>query len=85
MKPKHFKEATIELQKPKLMTDAECGSLHIHQTSDGQCISLWTCSFWERVKFLFHGHIWLGILSGKTQPPVWVDCRKSVFTENEKK
>jgi hypothetical protein len=83
MKPIKFKEATIEIKKPSSMTDEECSSLHIYQNTDGTCISCWTVSFWERMKFLFHGKIWLGILSGKTQPPVWLDCSKTVFI-NEK-
>jgi len=84
MNPKHFKEATIELKKPEGMTDDECGSLHIFQQDNGTCISLWTVSFWERLKFLFHGHIWLGVLSGTTQPPVWLDCKKTVFIKPKK-
>lgn len=83
MKPKYFKESIIELKKPQSITDEECGSLHIYQ-QDEVCISLWTVSFWERVKFLFHGHIWLGVLSGKTQPPVWLNCTKTVFIQPEK-
>jgi len=85
MKPKHFKESTIELKKPSSMTDEECGSLHIFQDENsGTCISLWTVSFWDRLKFLFHGHIWLGVLSGSTQPTVWLDCKKTVFTHPKK-
>lgn len=79
MKPIHFKEAQIELKKPNTMTDEECSSLWIHRTEDGQCISLWSTSFLERLKFLFHGKLWLGVVSGKTQPPVWVDMTKTVF------
>jgi len=57
MKPKQFKEATVELKKPSSMTDEECGSLFIYQSEKGECISLWTVPFWERVKFLFHGKL----------------------------
>lgn len=84
MTPKHFEEATIELKKPESMTDEECSSLHVFQHADGTCISLWTVSFWQRLKFLFHGHIWLGVLSGTTQPPVWLDCTKTVFIKPKK-
>ena len=79
MKPKKFKEATIELKKPASMTDEQCSSLWIHQSKNNECISLWTVPFWQRVKFLFHGNLWLGVLSGKTQPPVWLDMSKTVF------
>lgn len=81
MKPLYFKEATAELKKPASMTDEQCSSLYVYQGQDGTCISLWTVPFWKRVKFLFHGKIWLGILSGKTQPPVWLDCSKTVFVK----
>jgi hypothetical protein len=84
MKPIYFKESNVELRKPKSMKDSECGSLFIRRTEDGQCISLWNVPFWQRVKFLFHGNVWLGVLSGKTQPPVWLDMRKTIF-EDEKK
>lgn len=83
MKAKKFKEATIELKKPSSMTDEECNSLHIYQDPSGTCISLWTVPFWKRIKFLFHGHIWLGVCSGKTQPPVWLDCTKTVFIKQK--
>jgi len=85
MKAKKFKEATVELKKPSSMTDEECGSLWIYQSETGECISLWTVPFWQRVKFLFHGKLWLGVLSGKTQPPVWLDMTKTVFIEEIKR
>lgn len=83
MKPLHFKEAQIELKKPASMTDEECGSLWIHRSKKNECISLWTTSFWERLKFLFHGKLWIGILSGQTQPPVWLDMKKTMFIQEK--
>ena len=82
MKPEEFKEQHIVLQKPQSMTDEECGTLGVHRTEDGQCISKWKASFRDRVKFLFHGTIWLGVVSGKTQPPVWLDCTKTIFNKD---
>lgn len=71
MKPIKFKEATKVLQRPATMTDAECASLHVW--SDGkQCISCWKPSIKERVRILFFGNVYLGVLSGSTQPPVFV-------------
>lgn len=80
MNPLKFKEATVELKKPSNMSDEDCGSLYVCQTEKGECISVWTTSFWERLKFLFHGKIWIGILSGDTQPAIWLDCTNTVFT-----
>lgn len=83
MKPLKFKQAHIELKKPTSMTEEECGSLWVHRSESGECISCWTASFWDRLRFLFHGHIWLGIYSGKTQPPVWLDLNKTVFVKDQ--
>lgn len=84
MTSKNFPQSNVELTKPPSMTDEECSSLHIFQDPKGQTISLWTAPFWQRVKFLFHGCIWLGVLSGKSQPPVWLDCTKTVFLKPDK-
>lgn len=73
-----FKEANKNLKKPSSMTDDECKSLWVY-TDGKQCISCWKVPFWKRVKMLFHGNVWLSILSGTTQPPVWVDVDKTVF------
>jgi len=83
MIPIHFKEATIELKKPPTMTDEECSSLWIY-SQNGTCISLWTTSLWERIMFLFHGHVWIGIMSGDTQPPIWLDSKNSLFEKPKK-
>lgn len=82
MKPIKFKEATKNLGKPIDMADKECGSLWVF--NDGkQCISCWKVPIWKRIKMLFHGKIWLSIVSGKTQPPVWVDVKNTVFIKNK--
>lgn len=60
------------------MSNKECGSLPVFTDSD-QCVSKWRLTFKERVKVLLFGHVWLGVLSGQTQPPVWMDANKSVF------
>ncbi len=75
MKPINFKESNEVLHKPSNMTDKECGSLHIY--SDGkQCISCWKANWVERLKFLFTGKVWLGVMNGFTQPPVWNTINK---------
>lgn len=81
MKPTKFDEQTKDLLKPAGMTDAECGSLPVF--CDGsQCISLWQLSWKERFQVLFFGKIWLSVLSGNTQPPVWISSEKTVFQDN---
>lgn len=71
MKPINFKQQNIYLTKPVNMTEAECGNLPSY--NDGtDTISLWNGNFKERLKFLFTGQIWMGVHSGKTQPPVYL-------------
>jgi len=53
------------------MTDKECLPLPVW--NDGkQCISCWKPTFVERFKILLTGKVWLGVLSGTTQPPVFI-------------
>jgi len=76
--PIDFKESNKVLTKPKSMTDEECGSLFV--MNDGkQNISCWKTPFWKRVRFLFHGKVWISVVSGNTQPPIWVDVNETVF------
>lgn len=71
MKPIDFPQSTKVLQKPSTMSDNECSSLHVW--NDGKrCVSCWKPTFKERINILFGGKVWLGVLSGKTQPPVFV-------------
>lgn len=83
LKPIKFKQANKNLQKPNNMTDEECKSLWVY--TDGQvCISCWKMTLRQRVSALIFGKVWLGVLSGFTQPPVWVDCTKTVFYSTDK-
>lgn len=82
MKPIKFEEANKNLLKPSDMTDAECSSLWVN-TDGVVCISCWQMSFKQRIKALLFGKVWLGIRSGSTQPPVWLDCDKTVFEKGE--
>ena len=78
MKPIKFKEANRNLSKPPNMSDEECSSLWVH--NDGlQCISCWKMTLRQRISALIHGKVWLGVLSGRSQPPVWLDCTRTVF------
>ena len=79
MKPKKFKESTKVLQRPSTMSDDECSALPVY--CDGnQCVSCWKPSFKERLLILIFGRVWLGVLSGKTQLPVFVSG-ESVFVK----
>ena len=83
MKAIKFKQANKNLLKPDSMTDEECSSLWVF-TDGRQCVSCWKLNLKQRLSALFFGRIWLSVLSGYTQPPVWLDCTKTVFEERKK-
>jgi hypothetical protein len=71
MKPIGFKESNGVLGKPENMTDEECDQLPVFR--DGvHCISCWKLSEEELNQVQKTGCIYLGILSGGTQPPVFL-------------
>jgi len=73
MKPINFPESNLKLQKPPGMTDKDCAPLPIH--TDGQtCISCWELSHEEINTIIKNRVVWIGVLSGETQPPVWLSA-----------
>ena len=80
MRPIKFREQTRVLLKPSGMTDEECKSLPVY-TDGNRCVSCWRLSFFERIRVLFSGTIWLIVHSGKTQPPVKMICGEKIFKE----
>lgn len=78
LEPVSFPEANLMLIKPESMTDEECRSLGVY-TDGRECISKWHFDFWKRLSVLFFGTVWLSVLSGSTQPPVWLDPGKNIF------
>ena len=53
----------------------DCEDLPVY-TDGKQCVSCWKMSFKERIKVLFTGRVWLGVIGHRTQPPVWLDGNK---------
>jgi hypothetical protein len=84
MKPIKFKEANRNLLKPDSMTDEECRSLWVY-TNGHECLSCWKMSWKQRLSALFFGTVWVDIFSGGTQPPIWVDCTRTVFKQEDNK
>lgn len=75
MKPIDFKQSTKVLQRPSTLPESKCQSLPVW--NDGtQCVSCWNATFAERLAILFTGKVWLGVMSGKSQPPVFVSGTK---------
>lgn len=56
----------------------EVGKLPIF-TDGSQTVSCWGLTWKERFRALFCGKVWLGIYSGRTQPPVWMSVERSPF------
>ena len=79
--PVSFKEATNNL-----VPSAPCNlpkGLNVY--ADGEtCVTRWKLSFFQRLSILFFGRIWLGVKSGYSMPPVWLDCGKTVFPLKKK-
>lgn len=48
-------------------------------TNGEQCVSRWSLTWRERLAVLWHGHVWLALLSGKTQPSVVLTADKTYF------
>lgn len=69
MEPKRFKESNITFTKPGSMPD--CSDLPAYRNKN-QIISCWKASWRDRLKILFRGEIWIGIV-GQAQPPMWTD------------
>ena len=81
MKPIVFKQANTTLVRPSTMTPDECSPLPVF--SDGQqTISCWNLSFKERIVALFIGKVWMSVRFGGSQPPVWLQCAKTVFKQS---
>ena len=80
MIPVKFPEANKNLSKPCDTANIECGDLWVY-TDGTQCISCWKLSWKQRLKALLFGKVWLSVRSDGTQPPVWLDCDKTVFEE----
>lgn len=72
MKPIEFNEQNKVLLKPENMTDEECKSLPVFSNGK-ECISCWQLSDEEIEKLKETKCIWLGVLSGQTQPPVFLN------------
>jgi hypothetical protein len=70
MRPVEFKQANKNLLPPSKV-DVPCKSLPVF-SNGRQCVSCWQLTLLERVKILFTGKIWLGVL-GKTQPPLYLE------------
>lgn len=83
MKPVQFKYANKVLQpsNQKYSSNVEgVVSLPVWTDSE-QCVSCWKMSLRERLSALLFGRVWLSLLSGGTQYPVYVQASRGYLRE----
>ena len=83
MKPIQFKYSNRILQPSgKEYSPNVRGVAPLAVWTDGeQCVSCWKMSLGERLSALLFGRVWLALLSGETQPPVYVVASKEYLQE----
>ena len=69
MTPVPFREQNHTFLPPPRMED-KVGSLPTF-VGEGQVISCWRLTLWERIKLLFTGRMWFSVI-GNAQPPIWL-------------
>jgi len=81
MRAVEFDEQNFILSKPKSMSDEDCAPLPIFR--DGKTVvSCWELSYEDMQEIKKTGRIYLGVLSGSTQPPVWLSV-ENPFLDQE--
>lgn len=69
MEPVKFRQQNILFRPPPGMED-KVEQLPAFR-GEGQVISCWKLTFWERLKLLFTGRLWFSVI-GDAPPPVWM-------------
>lgn len=85
MKPTSFAEANKTLQPSgKTYSENVAGVEPLKIWSDGeQCVSCWRMTWRERLSALIFGRVWVAVLSGETQPPIYAEATQSYFREED--
>ncbi len=79
MKPIDHQFTNVTLNAPAGQEDE---ILPLRVWTDGeQCISCWQMGWRERLSALVFGRVWLSVLSGRTQPPVWLMATREALKE----
>lgn len=81
MKPIDFAESNRTLMPPSGMNN--CKELRVF-TDGNECISKWKLTFKERIAILFGAPVWMGMRSGTTQPPVFLNVEYPFVNRHSK-
>jgi hypothetical protein len=86
MKPAGFEFSNVTLQPSGKKYSENVASVDpLPIWTDGeQCVSCWRMSWRERLFALMFGRVWVALLSGKTQPPIYVQVSKEYFKLEDK-
>lgn len=76
MTPVPFREANTVFKAPAGMED-KVGDLPAFR-GEGQVISCWHLTLWERIKLLFTGRLWFSVI-GTAQPPIWLGVNRPFY------
>lgn len=82
-RPRGFKESNRTLM-PGDHPGHEVQPLPVFNNGDF-CMSSWRLSLQERFSALLFGRVWLYVLSGSTQPPVWIAVMRRGFLRKARK
>lgn len=69
MRPAPFEHQNVLFTAPEGMED-QVEALPAFR-GEGQVISCWKLTLWERIKLLFTGRLWMSVI-GDAPPPVWL-------------
>jgi hypothetical protein len=74
-KPMSNREATGALQPSgRVYSENVTDVAPLPRWTDGeQCVSCWRMTWRERINALLFGRVWIAVLSGSTQPPVYAE------------
>ena len=86
MEPVNFQHSNKTLSPPVRAAEKYSDNVDdvesLHVWTDGeQCVSCWKMSWKERLLALWKGRVWCAVLSGETQPPIFLIVQGEYLSE----
>lgn len=84
MKPTKFDLANKTLNPSGAQySENVVGVESLHVWSDGeQAVSCWRMTWRERLSAMIYGRVWVAVLAGGTQPPMYAEAASTYFRES---